>query len=199
VSSGPTPTAGSAGLESSQKAQSGLSRNAIIGIAVGVGGGVLVIAGVFLWLFCARRRNKDTSNPHYPTQSYGSDVGVDMHGMMHDKEMPAVVESSRQSSGQGHYAPYSDRASTPPSPQHLEQHQQHYQQMQTSSSPVVTSSQTELGGNAAALPVTTTTSTYVHLVEEGMTPEEIRRLEEEERQLDAEIESAGRRGLSAPS
>ncbi|KAK3311314.1 uncharacterized protein B0T15DRAFT_70772 [Chaetomium strumarium] len=34
---------------------------------------------------------------------------------------------------------------------------------------------------------------YAHLVEEGMTEEEIRRLEEEERQLDAAIEQAGRR------
>lgn len=34
---------------------------------------------------------------------------------------------------------------------------------------------------------------YAHLVEEGMTPEEIRRLEEEERALDAAIEQAVRR------
>ncbi|KAK3330345.1 hypothetical protein B0H66DRAFT_58090 [Apodospora peruviana] len=34
---------------------------------------------------------------------------------------------------------------------------------------------------------------YAHLVEEGMTEDEIRRLEEEERQLDAEIARAGRR------
>ncbi|KAL2134335.1 hypothetical protein VTI74DRAFT_464 [Chaetomium olivicolor] len=34
---------------------------------------------------------------------------------------------------------------------------------------------------------------YAHLVEDGMTEEEIRRLEEEERQLDAAIEQAGRR------
>ncbi|KAJ2987941.1 hypothetical protein NUW58_g4236 [Xylaria curta] len=39
-------------------------------------------------------------------------------------------------------------------------------------------------------------SRYAHLVEEGMTEEEIRRLEEEERQLDAAIENAGRRGNS---
>jgi hypothetical protein len=37
------------------------------------------------------------------------------------------------------------------------------------------------------------TTPYAHLVEEGMTEEEIRRLEEEERQLDAAIEQAGRR------
>ncbi|KAL2182678.1 hypothetical protein L209DRAFT_815197 [Thermothelomyces heterothallicus CBS 203.75] len=37
------------------------------------------------------------------------------------------------------------------------------------------------------------TTPYAHLVEEGMTEEEIRRLEEEERQLDAAIEQAARR------
>ncbi|KAH6854427.1 hypothetical protein B0I37DRAFT_441436 [Chaetomium sp. MPI-CAGE-AT-0009] len=37
------------------------------------------------------------------------------------------------------------------------------------------------------------TTPYAHLVEEGMTDDEIRRLEEEERQLDAAIEQAGRR------
>jgi hypothetical protein len=37
------------------------------------------------------------------------------------------------------------------------------------------------------------TTPYAHLVEEGMTEDEIRRLEEEERQLDAAIEQAGRR------
>lgn len=37
------------------------------------------------------------------------------------------------------------------------------------------------------------TTPYAHLIEEGMTEEEIRRLEEEERQLDAAIEQAGRR------
>lgn len=37
------------------------------------------------------------------------------------------------------------------------------------------------------------TTPYAHLVEEGMTEDEIRRLEDEERQLDAAIEQAGRR------
>ncbi|KAK4144674.1 uncharacterized protein C8A04DRAFT_27611 [Dichotomopilus funicola] len=37
------------------------------------------------------------------------------------------------------------------------------------------------------------TTPYAHLVEDGMTEDEIRRLEEEERQLDAAIEQAGRR------
>ncbi|KAK7943477.1 uncharacterized protein PG986_012590 [Apiospora aurea] len=37
-------------------------------------------------------------------------------------------------------------------------------------------------------------SRYAHLIEEGMTEDEVRRLEDEERQLDAAIEDAGRHG-----
>lgn len=44
-----------------------------------------------------------------------------------------------------------------------------------------------------ATPHSTLAPRYAHLVEEGMTEDEIRRLEDEERQLDAEIERAGRR------
>ena len=40
---------------------------------------------------------------------------------------------------------------------------------------------------------TTATSQYAHLVEDGMTEEEIRRMEDEERQLDAAIQQAGGR------
>lgn len=40
-------------------------------------------------------------------------------------------------------------------------------------------------------------SRYAHLIEEGMTQDEIRRLEEEERQLDAAIENAGRGSRAA--
>ncbi|KAM7197615.1 hypothetical protein V8F20_006505 [Naviculisporaceae sp. PSN 640] len=47
------------------------------------------------------------------------------------------------------------------------------------------------GGRAT--PHSSLSPQYAHLVEEGMTEDEIRRLEDEERQLDAEIERAGRR------
>ncbi|KAI0432630.1 hypothetical protein F5Y09DRAFT_137068 [Xylaria sp. FL1042] len=49
-------------------------------------------------------------------------------------------------------------------------------------------------GRNAPTPTSLIASRYAHLVEEGMTEDEIRRLEEEERQLDAAIEHAGRRG-----
>ena len=49
------------------------------------------------------------------------------------------------------------------------------------------------GGAGTPTPPAPITTRYAHLVEEGMTEEEIRRLEEEERQLDAAIEEAGNR------
>ncbi|KAK8097128.1 hypothetical protein PG999_013072 [Apiospora kogelbergensis] len=52
-----------------------------------------------------------------------------------------------------------------------------------------TSHQTSRPGSEARSP-----SRYAHLIEEGMTEDEIRRLEDEERQLDAAIEDAGRHG-----
>ena len=51
----------------------------------------------------------------------------------------------------------------------------------------------EIGAGAGAQSSTPpATSRYAHLVEEGMTDAEIRRLEEEERHLDEAIEDAGR-------
>ncbi|KAI0391574.1 hypothetical protein F5Y17DRAFT_401190 [Xylariaceae sp. FL0594] len=244
------PPAGTAGVGSVPNvghASTGLGTGAIVGIAVGVGGGVLVIATVLVWFFCARRRRRDASsskansninngtNNKDMLKSYdSSDLGLGMGGVHvpHDKEMPhqvAEASHSRESSfGQhGHdqdpevYAPYSDRPSTPTPkpPQPLQnEHQQHeydYEygldnqkaRMPAHTSPLSVAnsrskSQTESGMKTAAGPAattttttTTTTTSYAHLVEEGMTAEEIRRLEEEERQLDAAIESAGRRGI----
>lgn len=54
-----------------------------------------------------------------------------------------------------------------------------------------TSHQTSRPGSEVRSP-----SRYAHLIEEGMTEDEIRRLEDEERQLDAAIEDAGRHGRS---
>lgn len=53
-------------------------------------------------------------------------------------------------------------------------------------------SQTSLPTGGARSPTPPTSTRYAHLVEEGMTADEIRRLEEEERALDMAIEDAGR-------
>ncbi|KAI0408945.1 hypothetical protein F4802DRAFT_305337 [Xylaria palmicola] len=171
----------------------GLSKNGIIGVAVGVTVGGLLIIGLLVWFFWFRRRRSGPS--HHAMPSYSSDVGV--HTMIQDKEMPAALGSTSPhlgySAGEGrpsteHYAPYSDRSAAPtPTPDH-----------HRAPSAAATISQTEhsWAGNrsSAATPTNVITSRYAHLVEEGMTEDEIRRLEEEERQLDAAIENAGRRG-----
>ncbi|KAI0861967.1 hypothetical protein F4860DRAFT_153031 [Xylaria cubensis] len=190
-------TAATVGPESSTPAPNGLSTNAIIGIAVGVGGGGLLIAAALIWFFCFRRRRRRTA-AHHAMPSYASDVGV--HAMMQDKEIPVVLESSSPPYGSGgggdndegrpstdHYAPYSDRSTTSPTPDH------HRTASGTTAVATIDATSQTRG---APSPTPAIVSRYAHLVEEGMTEDEIRRLEEEERQLDAAIENAGRGGNS---
>lgn len=168
-----------------------LNDGAIAGIAVGAVA-LLVIVGVLVWFFCFRRR-KQHSQTHQA--GYGQDAGT--HAMMVDKEVPGVSESSPHSAygddgGRLHdrsttamdssYAPYRDHtpAMTPAPVAHA--------------SPATTnampSSQTHLPQHATSAQTPPATTQYAHLVEEGMTPDEIRRLEEEERALDQDIEAS---------
>ncbi|KAI1202355.1 hypothetical protein F5X97DRAFT_235776 [Nemania serpens] len=191
----PAATIGPSASPSALPAPNGLSRGAIIGIAVGVGVGGLLVAGVLSWLFCFRRRRRSSRNAaHHTMPSYDSDVGA--HASMTDKETPVLLEAaSRQSTyggGEGRpsvdpYAPYSDRSAASPTP--------HYRGTDAPAAPAApTTSQTDLTWtNGAPAPTPVIASRYAHLVEEGMTTEEIRRLEDEERQLDMAIENAGRR------
>ncbi|TRX98262.1 hypothetical protein FHL15_000907 [Xylaria flabelliformis] len=188
-------TAATVGPESSTPTPNGLGTNAIIGIAVGVGGGGLLIAAALIWFFCFRRRRRTAAQHAMP--SYASDVGV--HAMMQDKEIPVVLESSSPPYGSGgadnegrpstdHYAPYSDRSTTSPTPDH------HRTASGTTAAVATIDATSQTRG--APSPTPAIVSRYAHLVEEGMTEDEIRRLEEEERQLDAAIENAGRGGNS---
>ncbi|KAI1328328.1 hypothetical protein F5Y16DRAFT_369433 [Xylariaceae sp. FL0255] len=210
TSSSTTPSAttspSSSNTASSSPSPGGLNRSGVIGVAVGVAVAGLLIAGVLTWLFCFRRRrnnNKLAVHQHADSEGYGTDSG--RHGMMMaDKELPHAAESAHNSSYGGGdaaplgagvhgsedpYAPYSDRPMTPPEQQNLH-----------------VGSATPTGGVGAANSTTDLTSTrgtptptpainarYAHLVEEGMTEDEIRQLEEEERHLDAAIEHAGGR------
>ncbi|KAI0206261.1 hypothetical protein F4808DRAFT_112377 [Astrocystis sublimbata] len=194
-SSTTTPSPPAAHLSSN-----GIPRNSIIGIAVGVTVGGLLLAGALLWFFCFRRRGK-TNTTHRTMPSYSSEA--DVHAMIQDKELPMVLESTRSpyagGSGNGgndqgrpsadhHYAPYSDRSTSSPIP---DQHRPISGMMH----PAATAAD---GGSAsrsgAPTPTPVIAQKYAHLVEEDMTEEQIRRLEEEERQLDAAIaEDVGRR------
>lgn len=194
----------------------GLSIGAIAGIAVGCAVVGLALIGTAVWFLCFRRRHESHTALHQNTGYISDDMGP---GVVNDKELPQITDSphsayapdrslhdphevSRNSmgvtgvgagvgagtglmDGAGHaahgaevpYTPYSDH--TPPPPGVIG----------TDRGP--TSSQTSLpaGGTSSPTPISTR---YAHLVEEGMTDDEIRRLEEEERALDMAIEDHGR-------
>ncbi|ORY57553.1 uncharacterized protein BCR38DRAFT_413940 [Pseudomassariella vexata] len=198
-----TPVIGQANESGSKP--SGLAIGAIVGIAVGCGIAGLLIIGFLVWFLCFSRRRD-----HKPMQNvgYASDSGV--HGMMADKEMPVINDSPRSqypddnsrlhdgssmvvsTHGQeddGSYAPYSDRTATPPGAAAV------VSGTGAGAAAGATASQTELRSSRSPTPPIV--SRYAHLVEEGMTEDEIRRLEEEERQLDAAIEDAGRNSRAA--
>ncbi|KAI1276157.1 hypothetical protein F5Y07DRAFT_142431 [Xylaria sp. FL0933] len=229
---------------SSQSPNNGLSKAAIIGVAVGASVGGLLLLGALAWLLCVRNRRRRSrhrgdATTHHMMPSYASDLDG-AHAMISDKEMPAMVRetssSPQQSAYDGRpsadlYAPYSDRRRSAASPapasvpvpfdhhrqslQHEQQHQHQYQHRRSvtggSAGAGAGASETDLNGwngngnasvdrsvngngRGAPTPTSLIASRYAHLVEEGMTEDEIRRLEEEERQLDAAIEHAGRRG-----
>ncbi|RYO84163.1 hypothetical protein DL764_009372 [Monosporascus ibericus] len=208
----PTPTATSRfpsdDLPTASPAAGGLSTGAIAGIAVGIGIGLLAVAGLSVW-FCLRRRQSGRPLVRAREVGYGSDSGA--IAMMPEKEAAGLTESSshpvydQPSAPVAHhgdptaaadpYTPYSDHMVAPgtavTTPTSVNE-----------PSPVVHEQQQQQGpgGEAGAArqhqqqPIA---SRYAHLVEEGMTEEEIRRLEEEERQLDAAIEQAGQRPSQA--
>ncbi|KAI1294524.1 hypothetical protein F5Y03DRAFT_399456 [Xylaria venustula] len=198
------------GIAASLSSNNGLSKGGIIGVAVGASIAGLLVAGALAWLFCLRRRrHRSNAATHHIVPSYSSDVGV--HAMISDKEIPAVHESSSpQSVYDGRpsgdaYAPYSDRSAASPVPPLQHQHRRATSGSAATAAAAAaaaagtgTTSETDLSRNGRGAPTPTSmiATRYAHLVEEGMTEDEIRRLEEEERQLDAAIEHAGQRGPS---
>ncbi|KAK0672846.1 hypothetical protein QBC41DRAFT_6954 [Cercophora samala] len=199
--------------------KTGLELGAIIGIAVGCGlAGLLAVLGI-IWFVVRRRQQKQ--NLH-PIGSFNSDHRGDDLMAEKEAHTGVDVDASPNSpySDDGHpngaYPPgtavttvAASPAAAPPPPPHLQDQSRSY-----------TPYSDRLGAGAGATPSIRTdsiahndegaranvpspipgratprglTTPYAHLVEEGMTEDEIRRLEEEERQLDAAIEQAGRR------
>lgn len=201
----------------------GLATGAIIGIAVacGIVGLVSIIAAI--WFFLHRRRQQTTNqggpgrpygvernrtedlmaekeastgtdpSPHSPYSDEGILVGgpADTHhegtsipngavAPVLPQQTPRLQQPHDQSRS---YTPYSDRGARSPG---------------THATSIAHSEDTSRAGMGSptagrATPHGSLAPQYAHLVEEGMTEEEIRRLEDEERQLDAAIEQAGRR------
>ncbi|KAI1334998.1 hypothetical protein F5Y15DRAFT_258949 [Xylariaceae sp. FL0016] len=196
-----------------------LSTGAIVGIAVGCGVGGLLLISALLWFLCFRKRSagggRSKLGAHHDS-GFASDGGTQA-AMMGDKELHHASESTPHSTydptlsagghggrsssldspgvgeaaaaaavGAGGYAPYSDHAPSPPpgAMPPLAQTQSHARnQSQTNLS---TTSQGHSHSQSGVA------SRWQHLVEEGMTEDEIRQLEEEERHLDAAIEESGR-------
>jgi hypothetical protein len=202
-----SPSGGS-GLTSpaNEMTPGGLSNGAVAGIAVGAAVVGLIVVGGLLW-FCLRRRRGDgVSTAPY---SRGGNDRNRTQDLMAEKEAGATDVSPT--------SPYMDDpvvaarldgslASMPlhepqqvrgfGSPSHEEipaaAYQRHSRQIDhphaTQTAAVMASSSSDPLPSPAAAP-----SQYQHLVEEGMTEEEIRRMEEEERELDQAIEKAGKK------
>lgn len=183
----PTPTSKPA--QGSQVSGGGrLSPGAIVGIALGVGLALVLIGAGLAWFLLRRRRQKQR-------ETASAAKRLTSKTSMEDKNMRAahMADSPRSpySDEQNQSLPVSPLAAHPPgeggaggtglTPQDVNvtalrsshsgaDHHQDQPQAQRGVS-----------------------NTVAHLVEDGMTAEEIRRLEDEESQLDAEIERAARR------
>ena len=158
--------------DSSSGGGGGLSTGATAGIAVGaVIGGLLLIGALVWFILRRRRRSKQPSEEYITQQTYA--VDKETHGRSSDSpNSPYSDEHHMQPIAVGNV----DRgiASTPP----------------PGRSSVGSH---DRGANSGVQTPQGMSSNVAHLVEDGMTAEEIRRLEEEERQLDDEIERAARR------
>lgn len=175
----PTGQGGEGGL-SSQPASSnsdddhsggGMSTGAKAGAAVGGVLGGLLIIGAIVWFLLRRRRQKKTF--------VDDNAGEQAYVM--DKETRARTTDSPNT-------PYTDGGQVKPIA--LESINR---EGEDSAAPRTSLGSHGRGGNSGVQTPQGVSSNVAHLVEDGMTADEIRRLEEEERQLDDEIERAARR------
>ncbi|KAK7426389.1 hypothetical protein QQZ08_007144 [Neonectria magnoliae] len=157
----------------------GLAKGAIAGIAVGAVIGVLLI-GALAWFFLRKRRqNKKLAGGYTGTDSAGTYmVDKETHGRTTDSPNSPYTDDNR-------HVPIDDSA-------------RDIAAIGTTDRGGITRTSTSgsHGGRASTSGTQTPqgmSSNVAHLVEDGMTADEIRRLEEEERQLDDEIERAARR------
>ncbi|KAK1597892.1 uncharacterized protein LY79DRAFT_507128 [Colletotrichum navitas] len=186
----PNPAIGS--NRGSNSGGSSLPPSAIAGIVIGSVFGLFLIA-FLVWFFLHQRRRAD----HVSNGAYGSGHGP--HKYLAHKEAHASVTESPHS-------PYSDDGQQPQ--QQLEQH--HYLHQGGPEAAVGAAERSPLTpyGEEGHVPITArsiedmtrsgvpsstpnATTNVSHLIEDGMTEEEIRRLEDEERALDDAIEQAG--------
>ncbi|TPX11408.1 uncharacterized protein E0L32_007827 [Thyridium curvatum] len=205
------------------KSPNGLSTGAIAGIAVACGVvGLGLIAGLVFWLVRRRGRGASRSKDARPYGGVGGGPGSRTRELIAEKEAQSGVRESsphsphsdvaltgptaaltaanlqqQQQQQDRSYTPYSDHAVAPGPPEDVtpaaaaateRHHQQQSRDLDSASSPHSPTLRPVSGADGTA-----GQARYAHLIEEGMTPQEIARIEEEERQLDAAIEQAARR------
>lgn len=163
----------------------GLSTGAIAGIAVGAALiGIALIGGLVWFLLCRRRQNKLQAG--YAAREKSNTFMVEKEMSSHNPAGGAVAEGYDDSPR----GPYSDDGNDihqhAPAPARAPDDREFspYDDDSVAAPPHAQDNSQNPHGVSRSV---------AHLVEEGMTPEQIRRLEEEERQLDAEIERSGRR------
>lgn len=169
----------------------GLSTGAIAGIAVA--GAVVFLAlvgGLVFWMLRRRRRNKDRGHYNQPTNSTTFMGG--------DKDIHQVTESPHSTYSNDQHVPLSNLAGAGtsrdiggPSGHHdLHDDDADYAPYRDDDRGAQGSAAGQRS-DGAGTPHGVSRS-VAHLVEDGMTEDEIRRLEEEERQLDDAIQRHGR-------
>ncbi|KAI0172119.1 hypothetical protein GGR52DRAFT_455700 [Hypoxylon sp. FL1284] len=188
-SSSPAAGTSEAAAESHDASGSGgLSTGAIVGIAVGCSVGGLLIIALLAWFCIFRRRgSRDRSGDFAPDSSRHAMISTDKDAVVMSQSSPRSTfadggrrrnnASATPGDDAASYAPYASnrgRSTSPPA-----------------FPPAVNGSQTDVASTTRS-PSPPCRSRYAHLIEEGMTEDEIRWLEEEERHLDAAIEDAGR-------
>ncbi|KAG9507545.1 hypothetical protein J7337_001098 [Fusarium musae] len=170
----PTSTSGA---EESSGGGGGLSTGATAGIAVGAVIGGLLIIGALVWFFLRRRRRSKKAGDEYVTQQTYA-VDKETHGRATDSpNSPYSDENHMQPVALGSLDRDRGVAPTPP----------------PGAVPRSSIGSHDRAAHSGAQTPQGMPSNVAHLVEDGMTVDEIRRLEEEERQLDDEIERAARR------
>jgi hypothetical protein len=168
----------------------GLSTGAIAGIAVA--GAVVLLAligGLVFWMLRRRRRGKDRGQYNNPTTSTTFMGG--------DKDVHQVAESPHSTYSNDQQVPLSNLAGAAatsrdmPGPSGHHHHDDDgdyvpYRDDDTGHESPDAGRRADGAGTPHGV-----SRSVAHLVEEGMTPDEIRRLEEEERQLDDAIQRRG--------
>lgn len=198
----------------------GLSTAATAGIAAGAAVAGLAIIGLLVWFFLRRRRNKrkgykephvsntlmvEKDNQNHTSESVHTPYSDDNANQIRDGPSVPPTHIGYASYDDSYHSPHDDSYQSPHHEPHAQPHHHHHQEpaMPPPSSRQPPSRQ-HSGFEPMATPGSRSSSralqtpegvsrSVAHLVEEGMSAEEIRRLEEEERQLDDEIERAGRR------